>query len=79
MNHKSFGIYIHIPFCVRKCLYCDFVSGPSTTEVQMNYVNQLKKEICVAANDDIVDTVFIGGGTPSVLDVNLLEEILCKL
>ena len=79
MNHKSFGIYIHIPFCVRKCLYCDFVSGPSTTEVQINYVNQLKKEICAATNDDIVDTVFIGGGTPSVLDVNLLEEILCKL
>ena len=79
MNHKSFGIYIHIPFCVRKCLYCDFVSGPSTTEVQINYVNQLKKEICAATNDDIVDTVFIGGGTPSVLDVNLLDEILCKL
>ena len=79
MNRKSFGIYIHIPFCVRKCLYCDFVSGPSTTETQINYVNQLKKEICAAANDDIVDTVFIGGGTPSVLDVNLLEGILCKL
>ena len=79
MNRKSLGIYIHIPFCVRKCLYCDFVSGPSTPEIQINYVNQLKKEICRTSNGNIVDTVFIGGGTPSVLDVNLLEEVLCKL
>ena len=42
---KELAIYIHLPFCVRKCLYCDFVSGPYSEEVQNNYVNQLLKEI----------------------------------
>ena len=102
MNRKSLGIYIHIPFCVQKCLYCDFVSGPATIEIKRDYVNQLLKEIEIraeqlcpfsseegesednvqefeSAKDYVVDSVFIGGGTPSVLDGEWIKEILCKL
>ena len=85
MNRKSLGIYIHIPFCMQKCLYCDFVSGPASDEIKRNYVNYLLKEIevCIYGNKSgseyIVDTIFIGGGTPSVLEADCIEEILCKL
>ncbi|MBO5342404.1 MAG: radical SAM family heme chaperone HemW [Lachnospiraceae bacterium] len=102
MNRKSLGIYIHIPFCVQKCLYCDFVSGPATIEIKRDYVNQLLKEIEIraeqlcpfssengesednvqeygSAKDYVIDSVFIGGGTPSVLDGEWIKEILCKL
>lgn len=85
MNHKSLGIYIHIPFCMQKCLYCDFVSGPASGEIKKNYVNCLLKEIeastygSKSGNKYIVDTIFIGGGTPSCLDADYIVEILCKL
>lgn len=68
---KQLGIYIHIPFCVRKCDYCDFLSGPATRETQQRYVNALIEEINSYKNqyaDYEVETVFIGGGTPSVLE-----------
>lgn len=85
MNRKSLGIYIHIPFCMQKCLYCDFVSGPASGEIKRNYVNCLLKEIeaCTygskSGNKYIVDTIFIGGGTPSVLEADCIGETLCKL
>lgn len=82
MNHKELGIYIHIPFCVKKCLYCDFISGPATEETKVNYVNRLLKEIEIQAEyfrNCTISTVFIGGGTPSVLRTDLLALILCKL
>ena len=81
MNRKSLGIYIHIPFCVQKCLYCDFVSEPASLETKRNYANQLLKEIAFYNFDNkyIVDTIFIGGGTPSVLDADWIKAILCKL
>ena len=85
MNRKSLGIYIHIPFCMQKCLYCDFVSGPASDEIKRNYVNYLLKEIevCIYGNKSgseyIVDTIFIGGGTPSVLEADCIGEVLCKL
>lgn len=85
MNHKLLGIYIHIPFCVQKCLYCDFVSGPASNDAKRNYVNCLLKEIELcnfgigSEIEYIIDSVFIGGGTPSVLDGDWIKEILCKL
>ncbi len=81
MNHKQLGIYIHIPFCVQKCLYCDFISGPATNNTKRNYVNSLLKEVelCNLAQEYVVDTVFIGGGTPSVISGDLIKGILCKL
>ena len=81
MQRKPLSVYVHIPFCVQKCLYCDFVSEPASLETKRNYVNQLLKEIAFYNFDNkyIVDTIFIGGGTPSVLDADWIKAILCKL
>lgn len=82
MNRKTTGLYIHIPFCVQKCLYCDFASGPASEKIKRDYVNCLLKEIELSDEEYdslLVDTVFIGGGTPSVLNADWMEEILCKL
>ena len=82
MNHKNLGIYIHIPFCVQKCLYCDFISGPATVDKHKSYVNQLLKEIELRTErfeNYCINSVFIGGGTPSVVDADLIANILCKL
>ncbi len=75
-------IYIHIPFCVRKCNYCDFLSGPSTPEERQKYVESLCQKI--RARRDLaeaysVTSVFFGGGTPSLLETDLLEEIFAAL
>ncbi len=77
---KTLGIYVHIPFCVRKCNYCDFLSFAAGEEIQKKYADALIKEICcVSANPFIknrtVSTVFFGGGTPSVL----APELLCRI
>ncbi len=82
MNRKTVGIYIHIPFCVQKCLYCDFISAPASSQIKKEYVEQLLKEIELRTqgfDTFMVDTVFIGGGTPSVLEPKDIERILCKL
>ena len=66
------GIYIHIPFCVSKCRYCDFVSFPCGTEAKKRYVDALIHEMAIAAKElpeKQYDTVFIGGGTPSTLEL----------
>ena len=81
---KKLGIYIHIPFCVRKCPYCGFLSAPPESEEQTaSYVDALVKEIGIAAEaygrDRLVDTVFIGGGTPSVLSYKQTARILDSL
>lgn len=67
---RPLEIYIHIPFCVRKCRYCDFLSFPADEEVKRNYVDALINEIGAfnLSEEYQVDTVFFGGGTPSVLD-----------
>lgn len=68
------GLYIHIPFCVRKCDYCDFVSFPECDNHFESYVNALIKEMKKYSGTEI-DTVFIGGGTPSVLPSYLISKI----
>lgn len=78
-DKKPLSLYIHIPFCVRKCLYCDFLSAPGDETTKENYVERLKEEIRQAAGDYDgyqVQTVFIGGGTPSVLPAYRIGEIL---
>ncbi|MBE6008031.1 MAG: oxygen-independent coproporphyrinogen III oxidase [Lachnospiraceae bacterium] len=75
---KDLGIYIHIPFCVRKCLYCDFLSFACGREEQERYMDALYKEIRAFSgrlNGREVSTVFIGGGTPSVVDTALLGKV----
>ena len=79
---KIAEIYIHIPFCVKKCAYCDFLSAPATKEVQKQYVQRLIQEISTSkwAGEGIsVPTIFIGGGTPSVLDGEDIEQIMCAV
>lgn len=74
------GLYIHIPFCKEKCKYCDFCSIVSSYNKREEYVENLLKEFDLYKGKfDDIETIFIGGGTPSVLDVNLLRMILDKI
>lgn len=76
----SLGVYIHIPFCMQKCAYCDFLSTPATYQRQREYVKALKREILcesVRYADYKVKTIFFGGGTPSILlaeDINAVMD-----
>lgn len=72
----SIGIYIHIPFCKAKCLYCDFNSYSGMESWKPKYINELKKEIINIQEECEVDTLYIGGGTPTVLSAENLAEIL---
>ena len=73
------GIYIHIPFCKAKCIYCDFYSVAGQDDKIENFVNTLIREIKtyqVDATKWIFDTIFIGGGTPSLLSAQQMEKII---
>lgn len=72
------GLYIHIPFCVKKCKYCDFVSFQNRDEFKDRYINCLIKEAAEYKGENI-DTVFIGGGTPTTLSCVQLEKLLSAL
>jgi len=72
-------LYLHIPFCVKKCAYCDFLSFPSGQEIQRQYAKRLMEDIgCMGKEygDIPVDTIFIGGGTPSVLESRLIVDLM---
>ena len=72
-------LYLHMPFCVRKCAYCDFLSFPSGAETQRMYAKRLTEDIDVMGKrygEIPVETIFIGGGTPSVPDSGLIVEIM---
>ena len=76
---KDLGLYIHIPFCVKKCAYCDFLSWGGDKEQRVDYVRALEQEILSYKNfaeDYQVSTLYFGGGTPSVLEGELLERIM---
>lgn len=75
---KELELYIHIPFCIKKCDYCDFLSGPAGTERQRVYVDALLREIecCGEFSDYGISSIFIGGGTPSILPGECIEEIM---
>lgn len=72
------GIYIHIPFCLNKCNYCDFLSFKSTTEEREKYIDFLIKEIELYPNFSY-KTVYFGGGTPSILTPQQISKILNSL
>lgn len=79
---ETLGVYIHIPFCVQKCIYCDFLSAPATKEKQQRYLVALKREIEEEAKNYsgfVVNTVFFGGGTPSILEACDIAECLALL
>ncbi|MBU2701487.1 oxygen-independent coproporphyrinogen-3 oxidase [Sporomusaceae bacterium BoRhaA] len=78
MTVKKLGLYVHIPFCQQKCFYCDFPSFAGQEAFYASYTRALVREIvdqgaCHSA--ETVDTLFIGGGTPTVLPLPLLAEI----
>ena len=76
---NDLGLYLHIPFCMKKCGYCDFLSWKGTREEQENYVQSLIREIEsyeAFAKGYKVSTVFLGGGTPSILSGEQMERIL---
>lgn len=73
---KKFGIYVHIPFCKKKCKYCDFISFSCFGEKENEYVNSLIKEIENKKCSNVVSTIYIGGGTPSIIDSKNIIKIL---
>ena len=79
---KIYNTYIHIPFCERKCNYCDFTSLKGTDNQIEKYVNYLLKEIDIYSKDydlsEKQDTIYFGGGTPSLLPIDSLKIILSR-
>lgn len=77
-RQKELELYVHIPFCVKKCAYCDFLSAPADLSVQESYIKALKKEIenFPYSEEYRVSTVFFGGGTPSVLPADMICGLL---
>lgn len=75
---KDLSLYLHIPFCVRKCIYCDFLSFASDEQMRAQYVDALCQEIKnyqIYKKEYQVKTIFMGGGTPSLLDEREIEKI----
>jgi len=73
------SLYIHIPFCKQKCLYCDFPSYSGKEQFMDEYIDALNKEILRKAHQYTVNSIFIGGGTPSYLNNSSLEKLLATL
>ena len=84
-NKKELELYIHIPFCVKKCAYCDFLSGPQDEETIEQYVVSLLDEIPAhGAKKEFVSShgvtsIFLGGGTPSILNASQIQRIFATL
>ena len=79
MLKPELGIYIHIPFCKQKCMYCDFVSFPNQEEKQAQYIEKVLQEINQEKELLLkyqITTIYIGGGTPSVIDSKYITDIL---
>lgn len=77
---RSLGLYIHIPFCRQKCLYCDFCSYPSLDgEVRARYAERMRRDLVSRApdaRDRTVDSIYFGGGTPTVMEASRLVGLL---
>ena len=83
MDERTTGIYIHIPFCVKKCNYCAFLSAPADEETREKYVQALIREIgrCKVnfTSCESISTIYFGGGTPSVLSPEQIGRIMDAL
>lgn len=76
---KALELYLHIPFCIRKCEYCDFLSGPADERNRRTYLDALLRELAAVgpqAEDYEVTSVYIGGGTPSLLPGDWMEKLM---
>src|SRR5665647_2807507 len=81
---KKLGLYLHIPFCMKKCLYCDFLSfADVSAEIQNDYMEMLIREVALKGklygNKYDVDSLFIGGGTPSLINEALIVDLMSAL
>ncbi|MEW6601804.1 MAG: radical SAM family heme chaperone HemW, partial [Nitrospirota bacterium] len=70
------SLYVHIPFCLKRCIYCDFVSGIYDPEKAKTYIEALKKEISRIPDGKPLSTLFIGGGTPTALSAEVLTDLI---
>jgi len=80
--HQPIGLYVHIPFCVSKCVYCDFASYAGRQSEIPRYVETVVREIARRGDETghpRADTIFLGGGTPSLLDESQVTRILDAL
>ena len=75
----NFGVYVHIPFCEQRCYYCAFTVAVSPPETYEPYVRRLIREIELSGFAESPDSIFFGGGTPSIIDAGLLESLICAL
>ncbi len=78
-REQELGLYLHIPFCVKKCDYCDFLSAPASQETIDRYFEAMLAELGQYENctgDCIVPTIFIGGGTPSCVETGYIERLM---
>ena len=81
MSEKNrLGIYVHIPFCLKKCLYCDFCSFPEGKDKTERYAKELCRRIETAPehSDRIADTLYFGGGTPSLISPEIITKIVSQ-
>ena len=84
---KKLGIYVHIPFCVRKCAYCDFLSFEGKADKQGPYIGALNREVDIITdkfrieeNDKYeISSIYFGGGTPTSIKESYICDLLCKL
>lgn len=79
MERRPLELYLHIPFCMRKCRYCDFLSAPAEEAVRERYVQALIREIGAVPEADRpyrVETIFFGGGTPSILTGEQIGRVM---
>ncbi|NVF11969.1 radical SAM family heme chaperone HemW [Anaerococcus sp. AGMB00486] len=78
---EKIGLYVHIPFCKKKCFYCDFVAYPNLENMIDSYFDNLYKEIDLYQKNISVDidSIYIGGGTPSYVDYKYIEKLVEKL
>lgn len=72
----SVSLYVHIPFCLKRCIYCDFVSGIYDSGKANAYIAALKKEIDAVAAKAAISTLYIGGGTPTALSTDALSDLI---
>ena len=80
MKRKPLELYIHIPFCKKKCNYCDFLSAPASKPRRQEYMQALMTEIMIwsgaAYDNHEVKSIFIGGGTPSILEPEQIGTLM---
>src|SRR3954453_10333820 len=73
------GVYLSFPFCSQKCSFCNFASGPFSRELESRYNQALHHEVATHDWAWVPDTVYLGGGTPSNMDLRALEQVLSAI